>query len=134
MNLSEEFIAATKKANLDKEKIKYIDQKSVEYVIFLNANLSLIKQSMRTTGIEFNKENIIDYISSLYNLTYTDCRYVNNAFRKKFLFNNDTRMIISIIFFIFCIVGIGFVINMMFGGLGLFICGFILLFLFLCSL
>ena len=134
MNLSKEFIEASKKANLDKERFESVDQRSIEYVIFFKENFNVIKKSMRSNGIKINKENIIKYISSVYNLKYTNDRYINNAFRKKLLFNARTIIIIVVILTILAIIGLGCIIYMLLGGwaLMLYIC--VLLSLLLCCI
>ena len=134
MNLSKEFIEANKKVNLDKEKFKLVDQRSIEYVIFFKENFNVIKKSMKSTGIKINKENIIEYISSVYNLKYTNNKYINNAFRKKFLFDPDTRSIIKMLLIVAFIIGLGCIFYTIFGGFALIVYIFILLFLLSCSI
>ena len=129
MNLSKEFIEASKKANLDKERFESVDQRSIEYVIFFKENFNVIKKSMRSNGIKINKENIIKYISSVYNLKYTNDRYINNAFRKKLLLNARTIIIIVVILTILAIIGLGCIIYMLLGAPALIIYISILLFL-----
>lgn len=134
MNLSKEFIEANKKVNLDKEKFKLVDQRSIEYVIFFKENFNVIKKSMKSTGIKINKENIVEYISSVYNLKYTNNKYINNAFRKKFLFNPDTRSTIKILLIVAFIIGLGCIFYTIFGVFALVVYIFILIFLLLCSI
>lgn len=133
MSLSKEFIEANKKVNLDKERFKLIDQRSIEYAIFFKENFNVIKKSMVATGIKINKENIIKYISSAYSLEYTDNKYINNAFRKKFLFDANTISIIKAILFISFIIGLGCIVYALLSFFALVIFIMILLFLLLCS-
>lgn len=134
MNLSKEFIEANEKVNLDKEKFKLVDQRSIEYAIFFKENFNVIKKSMKSTGIKINKENVVEYISSVYNLKYTNNKYINNAFRKKFLFNSYTRSIIKMLLFAVSIIVLGCIFYTIFDGFALLICFCILFYLFLCSL
>ena len=129
MNLSKEFIEASKKVNLDKERFESIDQQSIEYVFFFKENFNVIKKSMKSKGIKFNKENIIKYISSVYNLRYIDNAYINNAFRKKMLFNSCTIAIIKLILIIAFVIGLGVFVYALLGAPALIIYIFILLFL-----
>lgn len=129
MNLSKEFLEASKKANLDKERFESVDQRSIEYVFFFKENFNVIKKSMKSKGIKFNKKNIIKYISSVYNLRYIDNKYINNAFRKKMLFNSRTIAIIKLILIIAFVIGLGVFVYVLLGAPALIIYIFILLFL-----